>query len=309
MTIQTAARRALACAALSCALGFSGAGLAFAEVGVTSATSGDPLGKPPMEQERVLHVGIDVQANEVITTHANDRAHLLFLDGSSLTVGPNAQLVIDKFVFDPASQHGDLAINASKGVLRFVGGKISKTNTVVINTPSSTIGIRGGIAIIEASPSHTVATFVYGQSLSVSSQGRNQLATRPGSQVTTLLGQPPGQPRLVPTGGLAAVMRQLEAPGQTAAGPAGANVGAAIDARAQTFGLQNVVPQIPSPQQVTAISNSNAVTQSVFQSNGGSDQTSVSTTSTTTTSTTTDPSGSSCHACNRQDIFHGHRGR
>ena len=52
------------------------------QVGVTSATDGDPLGKPPSENERVLRIGIDVQANEVVTTHDNDRAHLVFLDGT-----------------------------------------------------------------------------------------------------------------------------------------------------------------------------------------------------------------------------------
>src|SRR5690242_10961497 len=68
---------------------------AAAKVGVTSATDGDPLGKPPQEAERVLRIGIDVQANELITTNANDRAHLVFLDGSSLTVGPNGQIPLD----------------------------------------------------------------------------------------------------------------------------------------------------------------------------------------------------------------------
>ena len=33
---------------------------AAARVGVTSATEGDPTGKPPLEPERVLRVGIDV---------------------------------------------------------------------------------------------------------------------------------------------------------------------------------------------------------------------------------------------------------
>ena len=42
-----------------------------------------------------------MQANELITTRANDRAHLMFLDGTSVTVGPNAQLTIDRFVYDP----------------------------------------------------------------------------------------------------------------------------------------------------------------------------------------------------------------
>jgi hypothetical protein len=55
---------------------------ASAKVGVTSAAEGDPRGKPPAEAERVLRVGVDVQANEVITTQANDRAHLMFLDGT-----------------------------------------------------------------------------------------------------------------------------------------------------------------------------------------------------------------------------------
>jgi hypothetical protein len=116
-------------------------------VGVTSATDGDPLGKPPTENERVLRIGIDVQANEIVTTHANDRAHLVFLDGTSLTVGPNARLTIDKFVYDPNSKTGDLAITATQGVFRLVGGKISKNNPIIINTPASTIGIRGGITM------------------------------------------------------------------------------------------------------------------------------------------------------------------
>jgi len=48
------------------------AGQAAAKVGVTSATDGDPLGKPPQEAERVLRIGVDVQANELISTSAND---------------------------------------------------------------------------------------------------------------------------------------------------------------------------------------------------------------------------------------------
>ena len=51
---------------------------AAARVGVTSATDGDPLGKPPSEAERVLRIGIDVQANEIITTNARDVRNLDF---------------------------------------------------------------------------------------------------------------------------------------------------------------------------------------------------------------------------------------
>src|SRR5882724_10374260 len=136
-----------------------GIGEAAAKVGVTSATDGDPLGKPPSEAERVLRIGIDVQANEVVTTKANDRAHLVFLDGSSLTVGPNARLTIDKFVFDPNTKTGELALTATQGVFRLVGGKISKTSPITITTPSSTIGIRGGIVVFNVNNTRTVANF------------------------------------------------------------------------------------------------------------------------------------------------------
>ena len=64
------------------------------QVGVTSTTTGGPLGKPPALPQRVLKVGVDVFASERITTSAADRAHLLFVDGSSLTVGPDADITI-----------------------------------------------------------------------------------------------------------------------------------------------------------------------------------------------------------------------
>jgi hypothetical protein len=199
--------------ALFLATAFAGAAAlptAAAPVGVTSATDGDPLGKPPTDAERILRVGIDVQASEIITTKANDRAHLVFLDGTSLTVGPNAQLTVDKFVFDPDTKKGELAINATKGVFRLVGGKISKAAPINITTPSSTIGIRGGITIFTVTSSETVSSFIFGNSMLVSGHGRSENVTRPGSQVTTTFGNAPGMPTLLPPGGLASIMGQLE---------------------------------------------------------------------------------------------------
>src|SRR6478752_1938170 len=130
---------------------------ALGRIGVTSATDGDPLGKPPTENERVMRIGIDVQANEVVTTKANDRAHLVFLDGTSITIGPNARMTLDKFVYDPDTKKGELALTATTGVFRIVGGKISKTNAITVTTPSSTIGIRGGIAMFNVSNTQTVS--------------------------------------------------------------------------------------------------------------------------------------------------------
>lgn len=198
---------------------------AAARVGVTSATDGDPLGKPPTEAERVLRIGIDVQANELITTNAKDRAHLVFLDGTSLTVGPNAQLTIDRFVFDPATKTGDLAITASKGLFRLVGGKISKTKPITIATPSATIGIRGGITIFNVQPASTTSTFIFGNGMTFTAGGQTQTVTRPGSQVTASGGRAAGAPTLVSQGGLSAALSQLEGGGQSSGQSGGPSIG------------------------------------------------------------------------------------
>ncbi|MCF8533370.1 MAG: FecR domain-containing protein [Reyranella sp.] len=214
---------------------------AAARVGVTSATDGDPLGKPPAEAERVLRIGIDVQADEVITTNASDRAHLVFLDGTSLTVGPNARLTIDKFVFDPATKTGDLAITASKGVFRLVGGKISKTRPVTISTPSGTIGIRGGITIFAVQPASTTSTFIFGKDMTFNAAGQTQTVTRPGSQVTASGGGAPGAPTMVGQGGLSAQLSQLEGGSQSSGGSTGggSSSGGNADQKAQSSGFSS----------------------------------------------------------------------
>jgi FecR-like protein len=260
-------------------------GEAAAKVGVTSATDGDPLGKPPQEAERVLRIGVDVQANELITTSANDRAHLLFLDGSSLTVGPNAQLTIDKFVFDPNTKTGELAINASKGVLRLVGGKISKNGPIVINTPANTVGIRGGITILDVKANQTDSTFVFGKDMTVRAAGQTQVATRPGSMIVTNLGSPPGLPTLLAQGALNAQLAALEGGRRGSQGSGGSGSGGRNpDQVAQSSGLSGVnssqsvrivapgVPENfgsgPGPRNrnpndtiVTALSNANQLSQ------------------------------------------------
>jgi len=214
-------------------------GDAAAGVGVTSATDGDPLGKPPQEAERVLRIGIDVQANELITTNENDRAHLVFIDGSSLTVGPNAQLTIDKFVFDPSTKTGELAINASKGVLRLVGGKISKGNPITITTPSSTIGIRGGITILDVKARQTDSIFVFGKDMTVRGAGPPQVATRPGSLIVTIFGRASGMPTILPQGALNAQLAALEGR-RTPQGSGGGGGGRNADQAAQSSGFSSV---------------------------------------------------------------------
>lgn len=181
------------------------------QVGVTSVAVGEPHGTPPAQSERILRVGIDVNASERIVTRANDRAHLVFLDGSALTIGPDSNLVIDRFVYDPNTQTGDLAMSATRGVFRFVGGAISKKGAVVVTTPSASIGIRGGIMTIAiGSDGSAIVTFLYGKSLTVTGGGVTSVATRAGSQILVPYNGPPQQPIVLPPGALQGFLTAFE---------------------------------------------------------------------------------------------------
>jgi hypothetical protein len=178
-------------------------------IGVTQATQNNPMGQPPGGVDRVLRVGTDVQANEVISTAADDRAHLVFLDGTTLTVGPSSQLTIDKFVYDPTTQKGELAVNATKGVFRVIGGRISKTSAITVTTPSATMGIRGGMAAFSvATGGATITVSLFGV-ITVTAGGVTQTMTVPGLQVSTSTGGTPGAPTIVTQGSLSAALGAL----------------------------------------------------------------------------------------------------
>ncbi len=93
---------------------------------------------------RALAVGSDVFAHEHIITSDASTAQLLFLDKTSVSVGPRADLVLDSFVYNPNRSTGRVVINAAQGAFRFITGAQNPRN-YTIKTPVATIGIRGTI--------------------------------------------------------------------------------------------------------------------------------------------------------------------
>lgn len=153
------------------------------KIGVAAAVNQQLTGTPPSAASRVLQIGNDVFHRERLVTDARGQAQMLFVDGSAFTVGPDSDLQLDEFVYDPASGTGKLAATAAKGVIRFVGGKLSKNQPVTITTPTATIGIRGGIGIVsvDAASGATRATFLFGHEMTVTSAtGAVERIARPG---------------------------------------------------------------------------------------------------------------------------------
>ena len=91
---------------------------------------------------RRLARGERVRQNEVIETADSSASEIVFLDDTKVALGPNARLMLDRFVFDPDPARGKFAMTTDKGVFRFRSGKLAK-GSYVIRTPSVTIGVGG----------------------------------------------------------------------------------------------------------------------------------------------------------------------
>jgi hypothetical protein len=216
-------RQAGALGALAAALLLCPAAQADTKVGVTAAVNPQATGKPPSSNERVLYVGVDMQADERVRTSADGRVQLLFLDGSALSIGPNSDVVIDKYIYNPDNPDdpGELAFRATRGVFRLVGGKLSKLKPVVLRTPTATLGVRGSGALVDVTNGTSV--FTNGDFMTVEAGGKTVKVIRPGSAVDFGSGVP-SDPYLVNSNLIKAIQGAFEKSGglgeiSPAAGP------------------------------------------------------------------------------------------
>jgi hypothetical protein len=114
-------------------------------IGVAAAVSNHVTGTlVGATSSQPIRQGSKVFRNEMIETAEKSTTQLIFVDETSLTVGPKSQVRLDSFVYDPKSRNGKIVVNALKGAFRFVSGSARKT-AYRIKTPLATIGVRGTI--------------------------------------------------------------------------------------------------------------------------------------------------------------------
>ncbi|MCB1497263.1 MAG: FecR domain-containing protein [Bauldia sp.] len=138
-----------ALAAMCAALALGTGGIAYGEtVGSAAAVRPSSTGTPPGGSARQLKAGTNIVSKERIKTTGSGSLQVMFNDKSTMTIGPNSDLVIDEFVYKPGGGGGSFATSLTKGALRFVGGQISHGNGAKINTPVATLVVRGGAAFV-----------------------------------------------------------------------------------------------------------------------------------------------------------------
>jgi hypothetical protein len=103
------------------------------------------------EELRVLQLQDDVYHDELIETDPESATKLVFLDDTTLTLGPDARVVLDRFVYDPDPSKAEFVMTATQGLFRFATGKLPKS-AYRLNTPAATIGIRGTVLTVAVLP-------------------------------------------------------------------------------------------------------------------------------------------------------------
>ena len=121
---------------------------------------------------RTLQRGEPVIRNEHVRTSAAGSVQIIFIDKTTLSVGPNSDLVIDEFVYNADTNTAKMAITMSRGLMRVVGGQSTHNDNMKITTPVATVGVRGGVATVSHDAKNgTKATNLFG-TMTVTGRGK-----------------------------------------------------------------------------------------------------------------------------------------
>ena len=114
--------------------------IAFAGIGTVEHDQGRTWNERANKTENI-DIGYDVLMADFFQTGEDGQIGIIFEDDTSVTVIENSELLIDDFVYDPASNTGELAFNVTVGSFRYVSGAVAANNagSVKITTPSATV--------------------------------------------------------------------------------------------------------------------------------------------------------------------------
>jgi hypothetical protein len=89
--------------------------------------------------------GTAVHMNDELKTGADGHLQVTFRDDTVLTLGEDARVVIDRFVYDPDQGVGDVLLTTTQGAFRFATGRMKelKEKNITVETPVAQIGVRG----------------------------------------------------------------------------------------------------------------------------------------------------------------------
>ena len=90
-------------------------------------------------------VGTPVHMNSQLRTGPEARLEVTFVDDTVLTLGENASVVIDRYVYNPGQGTGEVALTTTRAAFRFTTGKINqlREKSIIVTTPVAALAVRG----------------------------------------------------------------------------------------------------------------------------------------------------------------------
>lgn len=143
-----------------------------------------------------LKAGDAVASEAILETGPASKLLVSFVDGTTLTLGPNADVVIDEFVYNPNGGKNSAALRVTAGAARFVAGALEQvggTEAIKVSTPVATIGIRGTDFFIEMQDQHLSVALFSGYRVAVTNPA-GETVLRPGEGTDIYGGNAPTQP-------------------------------------------------------------------------------------------------------------------
>jgi len=142
-----------------------------------------------------------VYKNDVLQTKVDGTLGITFDDETTFTLKPNTRLAVDEFVYQEDGTSNAAIFNVVRGTAAFVAAEVAHTGNMKIDTPTSSLGIRGTTGLVEVPEGGTAGSQVSiklypdadgrvgrievfgrdGAQLGILSRGATGFAVRPGA--------------------------------------------------------------------------------------------------------------------------------
>jgi len=90
-----------------------------------------------------------VYKSDVLQTNIDGTLGITFDDETTFTLKPNTRLAVDEFVYQEGGANNAAVFNVLRGTAAFVAAEVAHTGNMRIDTPSSTLGIRGTSGLVD----------------------------------------------------------------------------------------------------------------------------------------------------------------
>jgi hypothetical protein len=101
-----------------------------------------------------IKVGDTINEHDVFETAGDGSLVVTFTDNTSFSIGPNSNVAIDTYFFDPKNLKGNMLAKLKKGTMMVRSGELTRQQpgSVQIKTPRTVLGVRGTTFVVSVDP-------------------------------------------------------------------------------------------------------------------------------------------------------------